>query len=227
MTEIKSLCKVLFQVYSALGSPVVPTVSITEIDFTSRLFGSLDELFVHRSTLPNATENLSSALLVIKNFNLEHRLLRINHLGICYKVPTIQAEIRRINDKCSQLKVPAFQEPSIDLGAWLFIGSIDNDISATMLEMIPHEGKVAEPYMEYWLPHIHFDIDVSLTREEVLKIIRKYISNPLIPYEIQIDGIVYTQRIHVGCIDGINIFLDISNTNRIIEYRRTWKRLTP
>lgn len=161
---------------------------------------------------------------LIAKIKTNGNLKGINHIGFCYKVASKQAEVKRLLDIAKAKNIPLYQEPSIDDGDWLFAGDI-TDITNPLLELIPHEGNTDDKWIDYWLPHIQFDIDTSLSTEEVEVIVKELINDPGVPYSIQIDGITYIQRVHLGSVEGVNIFLDIATNNRDPTYRRQWKRL--
>ena len=149
---------------------------------------------------------------------------RINHLGICYKVDSKKDETKRLVRLTQDTNYHLYKEPSSDDGDWLFYGDISN-INNSLIEFIPHEGKSEDKWINYWLPHIHIDIDTTFLPEKIKEVSQRHIQNSHIPYPININGITYIQRIRLGCIDGINIFLDVSTSNRDNNYRNNWTKL--
>ena len=163
-------------------------------------------------------EGLIAKIKTSKNFK------GIDHIGFCYKVASKEVEVQRLVSVAKDKSIPIYQEPSIDDGDWLFVGDVI-DITNPLLELIPHEGNTNDRWIDYWLPHIQFDIDTELSPEEIKTIVKEFISDPGVPYSIQIDGITYIQRVHLGSVEGVNIFLDIATNNRDPNYRRQWKSL--
>ena len=70
-----------------------------------------------------------------------------------------------------------------------------SEITNPLIELLPHEGQNTDEWVDYWLPHIQF------------------------------DGVTYIQRVNLGCLEGINLMLDISTNNRDINYRKSWNKL--
>jgi hypothetical protein len=149
----------------------------------------------------------------------------INHIGFCYKVASKESEVKRIVRAASNKGYPAYREPSSDDAAWVFVGDM-SEITNPLLEFLPHEGQVNDRWIDYWLPHIQFDIDTGLSPDEIKVLVKKFIRRPFTPYSIQIDGVTYIQRVNLGCIEGVNLVLDLSTNNRDINHRRSWDKLT-
>lgn len=148
----------------------------------------------------------------------------INHIGFCYKVASKEDEVKRIVGLASDKSRSVYQEPSSDDAAWVFVGDI-SEITNPLLEFLPHEGQTNDQWVDYWLPHIQFDIDTGLSPREIEVLVKKFIDRPFTPYSIQIDGVTYIQRVNLGCVEGINLMLDLSTNNRDINCRETWTEL--
>lgn len=181
-------------------------------------------LFSYRSKRRDEFRSASVVEGIINKIKTTGRFQGINHIGFCYKVPSKVIEARRLIDAADNASVPIYREPSTDDGDWLFIGDVSGSKNF-ILEFIPHEGETDDKWMDYWLPHIQFDVDTGLSPAEVESIVEEFIDEPGVPYPIQIDGITYIQRINLGCIEGINVFLDLATNNRNPEYRKGWTRL--
>jgi hypothetical protein len=148
----------------------------------------------------------------------------LNHIGFCYKTASKQDAIKAITERANKEGYSTYQEPSTDDAAWIFVGDL-SDVTNPLLEFLPHEGKTDDKWIDYWLPHIQFDIDTSMTPEEIETLVKKFIHKPFTPYSIQIDGVTYIQRVNLGCLEGVNLMLDISTNNRDINYRKSWAKL--
>jgi len=148
----------------------------------------------------------------------------INHIGFCYKVDSKESEVKRITGQVGGKKWSVYRETSSDDAAWIFVGDI-SEVTNPMLEFLPHEGDDTDRWIDYWLPHVQFDIDTTLSPLEVETLVKKFLDRPFTPYSINIDGVTYIQRVTLGCQDGVNIILDISTNNRDINYRKTWTKL--
>jgi hypothetical protein len=181
-------------------------------------------LFAYRSKRADqlieqsAIEGILAAIKASKGFS------GINHIGFCYKVASKENEVQRIAHEAGSKGYQVYQEPSSDDAAWIFVGDL-SDITDPMLELLPHEGKVKDEWIDYWLPHIQFDIDTGLSPDEIKALVERFIDRPFTPYPIKIDGITYIQRVNLGCLGGVNLMLDLSTNNRDINYRKSWSRL--
>lgn len=185
---------------------------------------TLSSLFAYRSKRSDEIvehsliEKLIAAIKAGKGFK------GIDHIGFCYKVGSKEAEIKRIIHEASNKGQHVYQEPSSDDAARLFVGDI-SEITNPLLELLPHEGQTNDKWVDYYLPHIQFDIGTRLSSDEIETLVKKFINRPFTPYSIQIDGVTYIQRVNLGCIEGVNLMLDISTNNRDINYRKTWDKL--
>jgi hypothetical protein len=185
---------------------------------------SLTMLYTYRSKRTDelieqpAVEGLITAIKEGESFK------GFNHIGFCYKVASKAAEVKRVARVAHSSGYSAYQEPSIDGAAWVFVGDI-TEITNPLLEFLPHEGQTDDEWMDYWLPHIQFDVDTGLSPGEIDVLVKKFIRKPFTPYPIKIDGVTYIQRVNLGCIEGVNLMLDIATNNRDIQYRKTWARL--
>lgn len=75
------------------------------------------------------------------------------------------------------------------------------------------------------IPHIQFDIDTGLSPNEIEILVKRFINKPFTPFSINIDGITYIQRVNLGCIEGVNVMLDLSTHHRDVNYRKSWDKL--
>jgi hypothetical protein len=183
-------------------------------------------LFGYRATLPDEFRSQELIRNLIKDIQAGKGYKGINHIGFCYKVASKGAEAKRLIDVAKSSNTPIYREPSNDDGDWLFVGDFSDDITNPVLEVIPHEGNTNDKWVDYWLPHIQFDIDTGISPDEIKTIVRrKYISDRFVPYSIQIDGITYIQRVRLGCVEGVNVYLDLATNNRNMNYRKSWARL--
>jgi len=180
-------------------------------------------LFSYRSKRRDKFRNMAVIEGILNEVKAAGQFRGINHIGFCYKVSSKRTEARRLTQAAKSKGYPIYREPSSDNGDWLFVGDISNPESS-VLEFIPHEGE-PDTWIDYWLPHIQFDIDTGLAPEEIEAIIKEFINEPGVPYAIQIDGVTYIQRVNLGCIAGVNVFLDIATNNRDPAYRKTWTKL--
>jgi len=181
-------------------------------------------LFGHRSNRADGTIPQSSIEELINAIKASGSYKGINHIGFCYKPSSKENAVTAITEAASSKGYPVYQEPSIDDADWLFVGDLSN-VTNPLLEFLPNEGTADDRWIEYYLPHIQFDIDTGMTAKEIEILVKKFIRKPFTPYSIQIDGITYIQRVNLGCLEGVNLMLDISTNNRDIDYRKTWVKL--
>ncbi|HEX6462670.1 MAG TPA: hypothetical protein VFZ58_05410 [Candidatus Saccharimonadales bacterium] len=181
-------------------------------------------LFSYRSKRRDEFRSASVVGGIINKVKATGRFQGINHIGFCYKVSSQTIEAKRLIDIANNAGSHIYREPSSDDGDWLFVGDISGPKNS-ILEFIPHEGETDDKWIDYWLPHIQFDVDTGLSPTEIESIIKEFIDDPEVPYSIQIDDITYIQRVNLGCIDGVNIFLDLATNNRNPAYRKTWTKL--
>ncbi len=200
-------------------------LKIEEGKIVTPISNDMLSLLSYRATVPNAFRDQSLVQNLVNDIRASGGYKGINHIGFCYKVASKDTEAKRLVKAAINSHTPIYREPSNDEGDWLFVGDFSDDITNPVLEIIPHEGNTNDKWVDYWLPHIQFDIDTGLSPDEIKTIVRKYISDRFVPYSIQIDGITYIQRVRLGCTEGVNIYLDLATNNRDPNYRKSWDRL--
>jgi len=178
-----------------------------------------------KSKLSNNLIDLELLEKLIDQLTKINSLIRLSHIGFCYKVPSTSDEKIRITNLVKKSNLHLYQEESNDDGLWLFVGNADK-WEEPVIELLPIESTDDE-YVEYWLPHIQIDIDTNLTGKEIDKIVRSIFGEKIIPYFIKIDGTTYIIRNRLGVIDGVNIFLDLATNSRKVQYSRQelWKKI--
>jgi hypothetical protein len=182
------------------------------------------DLFSHRSSLKDGLIEDSIIKELIQTIMASGKYKGINHIGFCYQVDSKQKEVFRILQLIKDSEFHTYEEPSNDETEWIFVGE-DNQRDSPLIELALHEGKSQDGEVDYWLPHIQIDIDTDFSPEEVTKIIRQFIHSPKTTLSFKINGIVYFKRVRIGCLEGINIFLDIATNNRNPYYRKNWTEL--
>ncbi len=181
-------------------------------------------LFTHRSKRADGLIAHSAIKELIDAIKASNGYKGINHVGFCYKTASKEDAVKAVTKAASNKGYSTYQEPSIDDADWLFVGDL-SEITNPLLEFLPHEGNTDDKWIDYYLPHIQFDIDTSMTPQEIEVLVKKIIRKPFTPYSIQIDGVTYIQRINLGCLEGVNLMLDISTNSRDINYRKSWAKL--
>jgi hypothetical protein len=223
-----TLVQQIEDIYQLLGDNRLETLGLFRIE-DDRLVTPIAEdtllLFVHRSKRADGIVAPAVIKKLIDAIKANGSYKGINHIGFCYKTTSKEAAVQAIIKAARGKGYSVHQEPSIDDADWLFVGDL-SEVTNPLLEFLPNEGKADDKWIDYYLPHIQFDIDTSMTPEAIEALVKKFIRKPFTPYAIQIDGITYIQRVNLGCLEGVNLMLDISTNNRDINYRKNWDKLT-
>lgn len=178
-----------------------------------------------KSKLSNDLIDLELLEKLVGRLTKNNSIIRLSHIGFCYKVLSAIDEKIRISNLVKESDLDLYQEESNDDGLWLFVGDA-NKWEEPVIELIPIES-TNDKYVDYWLPHIQIDIDTNLTGEEIDNIVKSIFGNKIIPFCIKIDGSTYIIRNRLGVIDGVNIFLDLATNSRNVKYLRQelWKKI--
>ncbi len=181
--------------------------------------GDANSLFSYRRSNPeNRFTDTGRLRSLIARLSDDNSLVRLNHIGFCYKAGSVGEERRRLAALVKGTGMGLYEEPSNDEGAWFFIGDAQS-WEDMMVELIPVE-KTNDPHADYWLPHIHIDIDTNLGENEISGHISSFSGNELKPFPISINGTIYIVRSRLGSIDGVNIMLDLATKSRNVRYQR-------
>ncbi len=175
-------------------------------------------LLEHKSKLPDHPFTFELLKLLIDKLNNDQAIIRLNHVGFCYKVSSQEKEKERLIGLIKQTKFHLYQEKSNDDGLWLFIGDTGK-WEEPLIELIPVE-KTKDKWVDYWLPHIHIDIDTKLTVKDITKSIGSIFHSSIKPYFITIDGVVYVVRNYVGTTEGVSFYLDLATRARNVQFAR-------
>jgi len=223
-----TLIEQIQNIYQLLGDDRIEKLGLFNIKdgklATPLADDTISSLFAYRSNRADELVEQSLTKGIIAGLKANEGFKGINHIGFHYKVASKAAEVRRITDEASRQGWHTYQEPSIDDAAWVFVGDI-SEITDPLLEFLPLEGQPNDKWVDYYLPHIQFDIDTRLSPDEIEAIVKKFIHRPFTPYPIKIDGVTYIQRVNLGCLEGVNLMLDISTNRRDINYRKSWDKL--
>ncbi len=155
---------------------------------------------------------------LIRLLNIHKSIVRLNHVGFCYRVSSQQEEKNRLIKLVRNTGFHAYEEQSGDETVWLFIGN-SKEWEKPMLEFVLVE-KTSDRWVNYWLPHIQIDIDSTLSEKQIIEYAKTIFGNLITPFPIIINGTVYIIRLRLGSANGINIDLDIATNKRNVRYLR-------
>lgn len=163
---------------------------------------------------------LSQIETFCKYLKLNNLYQRLNHLGFCYAVESIEAEKQRLINEVKKTNWHLYEENSNDGTTWLFMGD-RKDWQDPMIELVLVE-KTKDKWKDYWLPHFQIDIDTYLNGDEIEKLILEMFKNRVKPYRIiEYNKFIVLVRARLGIISGININLDLGFEGRMTRYHRT------
>ena len=219
----KSLIKKLNEVITILSNTgnlsfIDGLLTISDIGIITPVGNILPSLENHKSNLKDQFINLDLLNKLIGYLTAKKSLIRLNHIGFCYKVSSQENEKKRLSNLIQKSQYHLYQEQSNDDGLWLFVGNTEV-WEKPMIELLPVE-KTNDQWVDYWLPHIQIDIDTALTGEEIEGIVRSVVGKTITPFSITLDGIVYIVRNRLGIVDGINLSLDLATNSRKVQYSR-------
>lgn len=176
-------------------------------------------LFSKPSPLKDAFVDLNLLSAFIRNLSSIDAIIRLNHIGFCYKVRSQNSERERIKQEISRNNWHLYEIESNNEGLWLFAGDTSN-WEDPLIEFVPVE-KTEDLYVNYWLPHVQIDIDTNLSESELEEIIHdSFKGNRTAIRSIIIDGIVYAMQVGLGIVSGVNINLDLATRDRNTQFTR-------
>lgn len=180
----------------------------------------LDKFFdKRRSPLNDSFVSLDKLEKFISYLNQNKLVVRLNHVGICYMVDSQKNEKQRLIQVIKNSGLNIYEEESNDLGLWLFVGDTKN-WEDPLLELLPVED-TSDKWIDYWLPHIQIDLDTNLNADSIEKLSKEFFREEVKPFRVTvIDNIVYTVRLRLGTLQGVNIDLDLATNSRQVEYVR-------
>ncbi len=165
---------------------------------------------------PIDINSLTQILIILNEFG---SIIRLNHIGLCYPVNSQEDEREILTKEIAKTKLHLYEEESNDYAKWYFVGDTSkwDDPLIEYLPVIRNTDK----WINYWLPHIHIDIDTNQSEGKIENLINGIYRGSVKPFRVTvINNIVYTIRLWLAVIDGINIYLDISTKNRQVKYFR-------
>lgn len=192
-------------------------LKISTSEIRTPIGNMLTLLSQHRSILTDQEVDISLLRKLVSRL-LNNSLIRLNHIGFCYKVESQEAEKQKLSELTVKSKFHLYQEESNDYGLWLFLGNT-SDWHDPMIELLPVE-KTSDKWVDYWLPHIQIDLDTRLTSNELENVIKLAYEDRIKPFPIVINGTTYILRSRLGITSGVNIFLDLTTNARKVQYHR-------
>lgn len=222
-TSVKLLDLVISHCPDASAINQILTIGDSGMDTA---MGNMLSFFAYaKSLLPDEPVNEKKLDSVLQALSETQSLIRLNHIGFCYKVPSQSAEKERLLEIAQRVNIHIWQEESIDAGLWLFFGN-GSKWDDPVIELLPVEH-TSDKFSPYWLPHMQIDLDTSLEGGEISEILNRIYGNKAYPYPINIKGVTYIIRKRLGILNGINIHLDIATNKRNVQLQRSdiWKRL--
>lgn len=173
---------------------------------------SLEQFFIYKSSLKNKLSDLEKVSSLISNLSSDKSFL-LNHIGICYKTDSKNEERNKLKKSIGKIW-NLYEMKSTDESLWLFVGDTKNWQNA-LIEFLPVE-KTTDPNFEIWFPHIHIDIDTGQTAEKIEETISNIFQEEIKPYRLSI----YSIRIRLGIVSGVNIMIDFGTDKKRTEYAR-------
>jgi hypothetical protein len=169
----------------------------------------LSDNFVPQTQLKSFIEDLTG----------QNKIRRLNHVGLCYLVPSIDQEKQRLKEEIGKTNWHLYEEESQDLSAWLFLGN-KTTWEDPLLEFCPTEDN-SDQWKDYWLPHFQIDIDTGLEGVEIENLLKKHFGKNVFPYHlVTVDNYLCIIRARLGSIAGVNINLDLGTAGRPTQYHR-------
>lgn len=223
--EVLCRCTVSPHVLKQIGDKIIAfasgkeLMSVTRDLILSDITSLTDSIFMKESKLPDqflSLESITKLFMAIQKF-----VQRLDHMGFCYTVSSQDVERERIIRAVSNTDWHLYEMESVDVAKWYFIGDRHN-WQDPMIELLPVKLPHDLPEdLPYWMPHIHLDINTSLSADEIITMSKNVFGDTRTP-------ILYTDpqwgthcvRIWLGVVSGVNIHLDLSTKVRNLEWVR-------
>ena len=196
---------------------LLSTIS-TQLVFPVNL--ELERIFADKSPLEDDFVSFKLIETLIQDLSQRDAVISLNHIGFCYKTDSQTQERQTLTNSVSGSNWHLYEENSNDQARWYFIGNTEY-WKDPLIELLPVTD-ASDKWLPYWLPHIHIDIDTQLTCEEIESITKRIFENSnVVPFRVTvIDNIVYTIRLRLGIVSGVNIDLDLSTNSRNVQVQR-------
>lgn len=192
-------------------------VHITDYSLETAVTSLTDSVFGEASSLSDTFVELVDFGLLAQG--LAGDIKRLDHIGFCYTVASQEAERERIKKSLGSTRWHLYEMESNDFAKWYLIGDTKRwqDPMIELLPTLPNR----DPGLPYWMPHVHVDINTSLTADEILNITKAVFGGTRKPtlYTDPEWG-THCVRIWLGMVAGVNIELDLSTKIRNLQWVR-------
>lgn len=179
-----------------------------------------DKLFRHPSPLSDSCVQNDQVKNLFDYLASNNLFQRLNHLGVCYQVESIEKEKKALSDEIKKSGWHLYEESSNDGSAWLFVGD-KTQWQDPLVELVLVE-RTEDKWKDYWLPHFQIDIDTYLDGDEIEKLIIESFQGKVKPFRIiETKKFIVLVRARLGVISGINVNLDMGFEGRMTRYHRT------
>jgi hypothetical protein len=181
----------------------------------------IKKVFEKPSSLIDEDEFLDDRLLcnLLREIIRNATIVRLNHLGFCYRVQSVIQERKNFVSITTKSQFYPYEMTSCDNSLWLFAGNIAQWCDH-MLEFLPIKNDFGNKEVDYWLPHLHIDIDTGLHYEKIIKVSNSILKGLRSVNTMRENGFVTKIRIWLGVISGINIHLDLGTSINNTRYMR-------
>ena len=145
-------------------------------------------------------------MLALSNFLKVCKVVRLNHLGICYVVDNIDSEVNFLRKNIKKHNL--YYEPNNSKKQkWLFVGNNNSNKITPMFELVLIEGKQPKK-PTLWKPHYQIDYDTNNTYEELVALSKKYFGKNIFTWKLNIPdyGVVLAMG-SIGRVNGISVIL--------------------
>jgi hypothetical protein len=201
VVQIVASGKKLITITSAGIITSVPEISDSIFDYQS----SLADSFVSNEDLQRFVDTIGKSIYAL------------DHMGFCYTAHSQKDELKRIKQAMRGGSFRLYEMTSTDLAKWYFIGDRQNwpDPMIELLPTLPND----DPELPYWMPHIHIDINTTLSADQLISFMKDIFGNSRSPIQMRDPEYgVYSVRLWLGTVAGINIDLDVSTNVRNMRY---------
>lgn len=179
-----------------------------------KVAGKIDVLNKIKTLKSNNDSHLDS-LKKFRTFinHMKPFIIRLNHLGISYFCRDFQKEITSYQKVLNNTHLKIYEEKSFVKGdRWFFIGNLSY-WEVPLFEIVLRENP--EKKEDFWRPHFQIDLDLNWDRFAIQKLATQTFGKGF----IKASNLYYSFGL-LEIIDGIKVFLAVSNPQRVTEFHR-------